>query len=149
MQILACFLLHAFLLQGIQINGLGPKNIFSTILSEIKLFLLVSSHNPTLKNLHCSLAKFMRTEHSISKTSITFTVLQLLRLFCVVFYSPYLLKSYLPQCSSTFCAPPSLRDNSCIPGCSKYGSGLQINKPKSCTPLPGDALTAKHISAHS
>lgn len=47
MQILACLLLHAFLLQGIQINGLGSKSIFSMILTEIKLFLLVSSLNAT------------------------------------------------------------------------------------------------------
>lgn len=105
-------------------------------------FLLVSSQNPTFKNLHCSLANLMRTKHSISKTLIMLTAIQLLKLFCVVFYSPYLLKSNLSQCSSTFCASPSLRDNSCTPSCSKHGSGLlQTNIPKSCAPLPGDALT--------
>lgn len=142
MQILACFLLHAFFLQDIHINGLGSKSIFSRIHSEFKLVLVVSSHNPTFENLHCSLANLTRIKHSVSKTLITFTALQLLRLSCVVFHSPYLLKSDLPQCNRTFCAFPSLRGNSCTPNCSKPGSGLlQTNIPK-CTPLPGEALTA-------
>lgn len=67
-QILACFLLHAFLLQDIHINGPGPKSIFSRIHSEYKLFLLVSSHNPTFENLHCSLTNLTSIKHSISKT---------------------------------------------------------------------------------